>query len=129
MFKQTILPHRTAARILFSFVLFTNVNLQAVEPGPEILLWPNGAPGSEGKAGDTVIRIAERGERVLSNIHKPSLTPWLPPANRVTGCEVIVAPGGGHRELWSDHEQMPLLTELARHAIAAFGKKPPSEKD
>jgi endo-1,4-beta-xylanase len=96
----------------------------AVEPGPEILLWPNGAPGSEGKTGDVVVRIAERGERVLSNIHKPSLTPYLPAAavagQASGGCAVIVAPGGGHRELWSDHEGHNIARWLSDHGIAAF---------
>jgi endo-1,4-beta-xylanase len=92
----------------------------AVEPGPEILLWPNGAPGSEGKTGDEKVRIAERGERVLSNIHKPSLTPYLPPADKATGCAVIVAPGGGHRELWSDHEGHNVARWLSERGIAAF---------
>src|SRR6266852_6259258 len=83
-------------------LLFTGC-LYAAEP-KEIPLWPNGAPGSEGKTGDEKVRIADNGERVLSNIHKPSLTPYLPSADNATGCAVIVAPGGGHRELWSDHE-------------------------
>lgn len=95
----------------------------AVEPGPEILLWPNGAPGSEGRTGDEVVRIAERGERVVSNIHKPSLTPYLPPADKATGCAVIVAPGGGHRELWSDHEGHNVARRLSEHGIAAFALK------
>jgi acetyl esterase/lipase len=92
----------------------------AVEPGKEILLWPNGAPGSEGKTGDEKVRLAERGERVVSNIHKPNLTPYLPPADKATGCAVIVAPGGGHRELWSDHEGHNVARWLSDRGIAAF---------
>src|SRR5262245_3835167 len=85
-------------------LLLLFASAHAVEPGQEVLLWANGAPGSEGKTGDEKVRIAERGERVVSNIHKPSVTPYLPPADKATGCAVIVAPGGGHRELWSDQE-------------------------
>jgi acetyl esterase/lipase len=96
----------------------------AVEPGPEIPLWPKGAPGSEGKTIlDTVVRIADNGERVLSNIHKPSLTPYLPKvmAGQASGgCAVIVAPGGGHRELWSDHEGHNVARWLSERGIAAF---------
>jgi endo-1,4-beta-xylanase len=106
-------------------LLFTTAH--AVEPGPEILLWPNGAPGSEGKTGDEKVRIAERGERVLSNIHKPSLTPYLPTAASSGGLTrhseataVIVAPGGGHRELWSDHEGHNIARWLRERGIAAF---------
>src|SRR6266571_3602744 len=87
-----------------SFIfLFLATTVHSSEP-QEILLWPNGAPGSEGKTGDEKVRIADNGERVISNIHKPSLTPYFPSADKATGCAVIVAPGGGHRELWSDHE-------------------------
>ncbi len=113
--------HHCERRICIAFaslLLFTAAH--AVEPGKEILLWPNGAPGSEGKTGETVVRIAERGERVLSNIHKPSLTPYLPPADKATGCAVIVAPGGGHRELWSDHEGHNIARWLSERGIAAF---------
>jgi endo-1,4-beta-xylanase len=85
-----------------------------------MLLWPDGAPGSEGKAGEEKIRIADNGERVISNIHKPSLTPYLPAAEKSTGCAVIVAPGGGHRELWSDHEGHNVARWLGDHGIAAF---------
>jgi endo-1,4-beta-xylanase len=91
----------------------------AVEPGKEILLWPNGAPGSEGKTGNEQVRVAN-GERVLSNIHKPSITPYLPETGKATGCAVIVAPGGGHRELWSDHEGHNVARWLSERGIAAF---------
>jgi endo-1,4-beta-xylanase len=94
--------------------------LHAAEQPKEILLWPNGAPGSEGKSGDEKVRIADNGEHVLSNIHKPSLTPYLTPADKAAGCAVIVAPGGGHRELWSDHEGHNVARWLSERGIAGF---------
>ena len=103
---------------LTSLLLLTAAH--AAELPKEILLWPNGAPGSEGKTGDEKVRIADNGERVLSNIHKPSITPYLPPADKATGCAVIVAPGGGHRELWSDHEGHNVARWLSGRGIAAF---------
>ena len=114
-----------ATSSLFSFayfaVLILSLTAHAVEPGAEILLWPKGAPGSEGKTNlETVVRIADNGEHVLSNIHKPSITPYLPAADKATGCAVIVAPGGGHRELWSDHEGHNVARWLSDHGIAAF---------
>src|SRR5258705_424469 len=109
---------RTVLIALASLLLLTTAH--AVEPGPEILLWPNGAPGSEGKTGDEKVRIADNGEHVLSNIHKPSITPYLPSGDKATGCAVLVAPGGGHRELWSDHEGHNVARWLGEHGIAAF---------
>src|SRR5262245_66077755 len=76
-----------------------------------IPLWPNGAPGSEGKSGPEAVRSAENGERGVSNVHQPSLTPYLPPKEKTTGAAVIIAPRGGHREPWSAHE---------RHNVASY---------
>jgi acetyl esterase/lipase len=86
----------------------------------EILLWPNGAPGSEGKTGKEKIRIAETGDHVISNIHFPSLTLYLPEKNAAKGVAVIIAPGGGHRELWIDHEGYNVAEYLQRKGVAAF---------
>ena len=86
----------------------------------EILLWPNGAPGSEGKTTKEKVRIAETGDHVLSNIHHPSITPYVPEKNNSTGVAVIIAPGGGHRELWIDHEGYNIAEYLKGKGIAAF---------
>ena len=42
---------------------------------PEALvLWPGGAPGSEGKAGIAESqRLTERGEQIVSRVHAPNL--------------------------------------------------------
>ncbi|HEX4632665.1 MAG TPA: hypothetical protein VH163_02470, partial [Gemmatimonadales bacterium] len=93
--------------------------LMAQGPG-SILLWPHGAPGSEGKAGDEAVRLTELGEHIVSQVHRPSLTPYLPDAGSATGAAVIVIPGGGHRELWMDHEGYRVGQWLADHGIAAF---------
>ena len=37
-----------------------------------------------------------------------------------TGTSVIIAPGGGHRELWSDHEGHNVARWLSERGIAAF---------
>jgi len=86
----------------------------------EIPLWPGAAPGSEGKAGSEAVRVTESGERVVSNVHQPSLTPYLPPKEKATGAAVIIAPGGGHRELWADHEGHNIARWLSARGVAAF---------
>src|SRR5450432_856993 len=87
---------------LFAWLLLSAM-IQTDDP-KEILLWPNGAPGSEGKTGKEKVRIAEGGDHVISNIHHPSITLYLPAKEKATGTAVIIAPGGGHSELWIDHE-------------------------
>jgi acetyl esterase/lipase len=86
---------------------------------PTVLLWPNGAPGSEGKTDDERHRIV--GDRlVVSGVDRPSLTVYLPPKNKSTGAAFIVAPGGSHRELWITHEGYRVADWLSSRGIAAF---------
>jgi endo-1,4-beta-xylanase len=85
-----------------------------------ILLWPNGAPGSEGPTSDETVRINENGEHIISNVHRPSITPYLPARDEATRTAVIVAPGGGHSELWMGHEGYNVAKFLSDHGVAAF---------
>src|SRR5262245_32219803 len=75
----------------------------AAEP-QAILLWPNGAPGSEGKTAEEAVELTRSGERNITQIHKPSLTPYLPAAGQASGAAIVIAPGGGHSKLCIDHE-------------------------
>lgn len=86
----------------------------------EVLLWPDGAPGSEGKTGEEKITTSENGERSVSNIHHPSITCYLPAKDKATGVGIIIAPGGGHVSLKIDHEGAYLAKFLNEHGIAAF---------
>jgi len=92
---------------------------QGTQP-KEIILWPNGAPGSTGKTGVENVRITDQGDHVLTNIHKPSITAYLPEAGKNTGVAIIIAPGGGHSELWITHEGYNPAQWFAAHGIAAF---------
>ncbi|HTO72221.1 MAG TPA: alpha/beta hydrolase, partial [Gemmatimonadales bacterium] len=93
--------------------------LPAQEPAP-ILLWPDGAPGSAGQTAAESMRMTEQGDHIVSSVHHPSITPYLPPASTASGAAVIVIPGGGHRELWMDHEGYRVGRWLSDHGIAAF---------
>jgi acetyl esterase/lipase len=95
-------------------------SLPAAELPERILLWPQGAPGSEGKAAVENVRVTDSGDRVVSGVHQPALFPYLPPEARATGTAVIVVPGGGHRELWSTHEGHHLAQWLSDRGVAAF---------
>jgi acetyl esterase/lipase len=120
--KILLLCKMMLAGILLTAIITTD------EP-TEIPLWPNGAPGSEGKAGKEKIRIAEGGDHVVSNIHHPSITPYIPARDKATGAAVIIAPGGGHRELWIDHEGYNPAKWLSDKGIASFVLKYRLAKD
>ena len=89
-----------------------------------IPLWPSGAPGSESRK-NIPESVDWRQEPdivfpVVSGIHAPSLTPFLPPPGLATGAAVIIAPGGGHMFLTTDREGYDLAEILAARGIAAF---------
>lgn len=86
---------------------------------PVVYLWPNAAPGSEGKAGEEKVRT-QGTDVIISGIHRPSLTVYLPSKGTATGAAVIVAPGGGYRELWIAHEGWRVGEWLSSRGIAAF---------
>ncbi len=100
---------------LVAFLSPACANAAALAP---ILIWPNGAPGSETKNAAESVRITEQGEHIVSSVHRPSITPYLP--EKASGAGVIVIPGGGHRELWMDHEGYRVGQWLADHGVAAF---------
>ena len=81
-----------------------------------ISLWSKGAPGSEA-------RVAEAEEVIGSNVcnvHNPSLTPYVPDADKSTGTAVIICPGGGHSKLCLGHECDALAEWFRERGIAAF---------
>ena len=93
--------------------------LAAAEPA-EIRLWPGDAPGSEGKHAQEKVRVTDGGDHVVSSVHQPSITPYLPEAASANGTAVLVIPGGGHSALWMDHEGYKLARMLQAHGTAAF---------
>jgi acetyl esterase/lipase len=69
-----------------------------------VLLWPQGAPDAVGQ------RVED----------KPSLTIFLPPAEKATGAAVVICPGGGYGFLAVDHEGKQIGEWLNSIGVAAF---------
>ncbi len=106
-------------RVLVAASLLPCALVIAEEP-KAILLWPQGAPGSEGKTEPAHVRVTDGGDHVVTGVHQPSLTPYLPAKGKANGTAVLVIPGGGHRELWMDHEGYNPARALSEHGTAAF---------
>jgi endo-1,4-beta-xylanase len=83
---------------------------------PVVVLWPNGAPGSEARKDEPE---AIKAETVL-NVHNPSIVVYLPPKAVSTGVGMVLAPGGGHTSLWIVHEGYHPAEALAAKGIATF---------
>ena len=86
---------------LLSFLgLFTAAHAQTNTAFP---LWPDGAPGALGKEDKDI----------------PTLTPFLPPADKATGAALVICPGGGYGGL-ADHEGSQYARWLNEQGIAGF---------
>lgn len=107
-------------RRLASVIFLLPIALFAADEPKEILLWPNGAPGSEGRTEKEAVEKSANGERKVWSIHHPSITPYLPAGGRAIGAAVIIAPGGAHRFLCVDHEGYNVAQWLSERGIAAF---------
>jgi acetyl esterase/lipase len=84
-----------------------------------IPLWEKGAPGFESRRNEP----EQHQDWWYKNIHNPSLTVFLPPAGKANGTAVIVAAGGGHRELVFNPEGVEPAEYLASLGVTSFALK------
>jgi acetyl esterase/lipase len=78
-------------KVLFMLMLCS----LATQAQTVIPLWANGAPGFENRRNEP----EQAKDYWVKNIHNPSLTVYLPPADKANGAAVVICPGGGHRLL------------------------------
>jgi acetyl esterase/lipase len=95
--------------------------LPAFAQHASVPLWPNGAPGSEGKTAPEVVTPQNlEGEHAVTSINTPSITPYLVKGSKQPVAAIIIAPGGGHALLSIDHEGYDVAKYLSGHGVAAF---------
>lgn len=82
---------------------------------PEILLWPEGAPGTQSLTNNETIK-----DGLVLNTFQPSLRVFLPPADTANGAAVIVCPGGGYNVLEIVREGERFAQRLNEMGVAAF---------
>lgn len=84
---------------------------------PQVIpLWKNGAPGFENRKD-----IPEQAKDYwVKNINNPSVTVFMPPKEKANGCAVVVAPGGGFRELVFDAEGKQAAEFLNSIGVTVF---------
>lgn len=99
--------------------------VSAAPVGP-IQLWNGRAPGETGKLGPEHDVTTDRdrapaGQRVtrITNVSDPTLTVYLPPAERRTGAAVLVFPGGGYRYVAINIEGTEIADWLNSLGVAA----------
>ena len=86
-------------------------------PAPEVIpLWPHGAPGFEGRKGEP----EQAQDWWVRNIHNPSLTVFRPAPGKANGCAIVVAPGGGFKNLVFNSEGRQTAEFLNGLGVTAF---------
>ncbi len=111
------MPQTRLARLaapLLAVLLCNIAHSQQVIP-----LWEKGAPGFESRRDEP----EQHKDWWYKNIHNPSLTVFAPPTGKANGTAVIVAAGGGHRELVFDPEGVEPAQYLASLGVTAFALK------
>lgn len=105
---------QSLALVLFGTAAF------AAELAP-VPIWPGAAPGSENATQqEQITGGGAQGIRRVSNVTRPTLTPFLPEASKANGTAIVVCPGGGFRILAIDHEGYDVARWLNSLGVAAF---------
>jgi len=103
--------------ILSFFMILSNVNAQ----NQILKVWPKGIPGAINNETyvekETITNnIPTRYEKVTD----PTLTVFLPAAEKATGTAVVICPGGGYGALAFDHEGYAIARWLNENGIAGI---------
>jgi len=83
-------------------MMASNVFAQVAKP-PQQPLWPDGAPGAQGKDDSDI----------------PSIMYYPAPADKATGAAIVICPGGGYARLALDHEGHQVAQWLNRIGVSA----------
>lgn len=93
----------TLRRAVLSVILLVGGGSEFVSAADPIRLWEGDAPGALGKADHDI----------------PTITPYLPAADKSSGTSIVVCPGGGYGGL-APHEGEGYAKWLADNGVAAF---------
>jgi acetyl esterase/lipase len=107
-------PFKTPALVAALLVAGPFASAQQVIP-----LWAKGAPGFESRRNEP----EQHKDWWYKNIHNPTLSVFAPAPGKSNGTAVIIAAGGGHRELVFNPEGVEPAQYLASLGITAFALK------
>ncbi len=96
--------------------LFMTASLAGAEPA--LPLWPGVAPGSENAPETELVTTDADGNRIVSQIANPTLTPFY--AKHSSGTAIIVSPGSGFRAEVFDAEGVAVARWLNTLGVDAY---------
>ena len=96
-------------------------------PGAKVVtLWPAGSPmlkrleGADKPEELTMAKAQPKRVQSVVNVHNPSIEVHLAPAEKANGMAVVVAPGGGNRQLVTGTEGLEIADWLNGLGVHAF---------
>lgn len=110
--------------MLKSFFVKTSLFLLVLSRGlfaqdDVIHLWPDGAHGAIENP-EYVESLAEDRPNRVFNVSDPTLSIYLPDADKATGSAIVICPGGGYRRLAIGHEGYDVAEYLNRLGVAGI---------
>ncbi|MBK7132033.1 MAG: alpha/beta hydrolase [Bacteroidales bacterium] len=104
-----------------SLILFLVVSTVAISQNPVLKVWPMGVPGSlKSDIWTEKVTEANGSPSRYEKVTDPTLTVFLPTAEKATGTAVLICPGGGYGVLAFDHEGFAIARWLNENGIAAY---------
>jgi len=98
-------------------MFFLTINLFIYAQNQKIMLWENGAPGTETKENNEEWNEAKT---KVTHIYQPDLTVYLPENSNKKTPAIIVCAGGGYSQIVIEKEGYKLARWLKENGIAAF---------
>ncbi len=84
-------------------------------------LWPGGKPpGQTSEPGPDTVNKSRNGSVRLTNITRPQIEIHLPAREKYTGTALIIAPGGGFRDLGWDFEGQTMVKWCDKLGVAGI---------
>jgi acetyl esterase/lipase len=105
--------------LLFVLACILSLNLQGQEKVMKV--WPDGIPGSIKNAAYSEVVTMKNGHAALYlKVTDPTITVFLPPAEKANGMAVVICPGGGYGVLAFDYEGTDLARWFNSNGIAGI---------
>src|SRR6478609_3940440 len=108
------------ARFVIGLILAAALMGQQTPPAREIALYPGLAPGSEDWNWSERLITSPTGLPIVQNVVRPVLQYYPAGKDKAIGTAMIVAPGGGFRNLMMSYEGVDIARRLNAIGIDAF---------
>jgi len=108
-------------KLTLTFFFLSTLMTNSFSQNTVLKLWPDGIPGSikNETYKETPVEPKDIGT-IYSKVTDPTLTVYLPPADKATGTAVLICPGGGYGIVAFNHEGIAIAKWLNENGIAGI---------